>query len=260
MPVTTDSVLLGAWAFTGNDTAPETVLDIGTGCGVLALMMAQRFPHARIDAIEIDGPSAEEARENVQASPWPYRISVIHADFKTFAFSRTYSLIVCNPPYFQQALESPHERRNRARHSNTSGLTYQQLVNGVSRILRDDGTLALILPAATKAAFLKTAMQSRTPMYPSRMTYVITDKKALSRFQAEQHDTFKWSQDLQQIDSLYSVDSLQQKEVRAASLVLMELIKKQTTPLIESLSVYDRNGVDYHPQYKELVRGFYLWA
>ncbi|MDY0174126.1 MAG: methyltransferase, partial [Bacteroidales bacterium] len=146
MPVTTDSVLLGAWTLTGSNPPPdmllETVLDIGTGCGVLALMMAQRFPHARIDAIEIDGPSAEEARENVQASPWQDRISVIHADFKTFAFSRTYSLIVCNPPYFQQALESPHERRNRARHSNTSGLTYQQLVNGVSRILRDDGTLA----------------------------------------------------------------------------------------------------------------------
>jgi tRNA1Val (adenine37-N6)-methyltransferase len=224
MPITTDSVLLGAWAFTGNDTAPETVLDIGTGCGVLALMMAQRFPHARIDAIEIDGPSAEEARENVQTSPWPDRISVIHADFKTFAFSRAYSLIVCNPPYFQQALESPHERRNRARHGSTSGLTYQQLVNGVSRILRNDGTLALILPAATKAAFLKGAMQNRLPLYPSRITYVVTSKKAA-----------------------------------APSLVLMELTKKETTPQVETLYLYDESGVDYHPQYRDLVRDFYLW-
>ncbi len=228
MPVTTDSVLLGAWTLTGSNPPPdmllETVLDIGTGCGVLALMMAQRFPHARIDAIEIDGPSAEEARENVQASPWQDRISVIHADFKTFAFSRTYSLIVCNPPYFQQALESPHERRNRARHSNTSGLTYQQLVNGVSRILRDDGTLALILPAATKAAFLKAAMQNRVPLYPSRITYVVTSKKAA-----------------------------------APSLVLMELTKKETTPQVETLYLYDESGVDYHPQYRDLVRDFYLW-
>ncbi len=225
MPITTDSVLLGAWALTGNNTIPETVLDIGTGCGVLALMMAQRFPHATIDAIEIDGPSAEEARENVQASPWPDRISVIHADFNTFAFSNTYQLIVSNPPYFQQALESPHERRSRARHGNTSGLTYQQLVNGVSRILRDDGTLALVLPAATKAAFLKAAMQSRIPLYPSRITYLVTSKKAT-----------------------------------APSLVLLELLKKQTTPLIESLSVYDSNGIDYHPQYRNLVCDFYLWA
>lgn len=248
MPVTTDSVLLGAWAFTGNDTAPETVLDIGTGCGLLALMMAQRFPHAAIDAIEIDAPSAEEARENVQTSPWPDRIRVVEADFNTYDFSEKYRLIVCNPPYFQQALESPHERRNRARHSTPHSLMYQALIDGVADILEDNGTWALVLPILSKTSFLKTAMQSRTPMYPSRMTYVITDKKALSRLPAEQHD------------GLYSVDRLQKKEVRTASLVLLELTKKPTTPLVETLSLYDDSGVDYHPQYKELVRGFYLWA
>ncbi|MFY9116930.1 MAG: methyltransferase [Bacteroidales bacterium] len=289
MPVTTDSVLLGAWAFSGSHLRPntpldtlsgaspgshpppntlqkatpgasqgtvplgsnstlKTVLDIGTGCGLLALMMAQRFPHAKIDAIEVDGPSAEEAEENVQSSPWKDRISVIHADFNTYNFPGTYQAIICNPPYFQQALESPRQRRSRARHSNPSGLTYQLLINGVSRILRDGGKWALVLPASAKAAFLKEALQNSIPLYPSRITYVVTDKKAPSDFQVVHHDTLSGLQDLQKV------------QTRAVSLVLLELTKKPITPRVDTLYLYDDNGADYHPQYRNLVRGFYLWA
>ena len=193
MPVTTDSVLLGAWAFSGSHLRPntpldtlsgaspgshpppntlqkatpgasqgtvplgsnstlKTVLDIGTGCGLLALMMAQRFPHAKIDAIEVDGPSAEEAEENVQSSPWKDRISVIHADFNTYNFPGTYQAIICNPLFSTGIGKSPPTSQQ-GTPQQPSGLTYQLLINGVSRILRDGGKWALVLPASAKAAF-----------------------------------------------------------------------------------------------------------
>ena len=104
MKVGTDGVLLGAWAEGGTH-----ILDIGTGTGVVALMMAQRFPSANIDAIEIDREAAGQAADNVRCSPFADRVTVTHAALQDFRPSKSYDSIVCNPPYF---LNSYYERRH----------------------------------------------------------------------------------------------------------------------------------------------------
>ena len=104
MKVGTDGVLLGAWASLEN---AATVLDIGTGAGLIALMAAQRNPVARIAAVELDADAACQAAENVQASPWSSRVEVICADAKAYEPGMRFDAIVSNPPYFASSLKSP---------------------------------------------------------------------------------------------------------------------------------------------------------
>lgn len=142
MKVGTDGVLLGAWsrATEGN------VLDIGTGTGLIALMLAQRTQTALIDAIEIDVSSAEQAKENVADSPWNDRVSIQCKSVQEFAEGRTelYDLIVSNPPFFNNAYKAPDTSRNTARH--TDELPPQDLIQISSQLLKDNGLLSLILP------------------------------------------------------------------------------------------------------------------
>ena len=166
MKVGTDGVLLGAWVrLRGNE---QHILDVGTGTGVIALMLAQRTSQsdetqaqaATIIGIDIDRPSAEEAAANFKASPWAGQMAAFAGDFrglgsdpshplKYLAFP--YDLIVSNPPYFVDALKAPDPRRNDARHADS--LTYADLVAGAVRNLAPDGRLALILPADATARF-----------------------------------------------------------------------------------------------------------
>ena len=138
MKVGTDGTLLGAWARGG-----ETVLDIGTGTGLLALMMAQRFPSTHVVGIDIDSEAVRQARENAAASPFAERIRMVEADIKTF-HAAPFNAIVCNPPYFIDSLECPDEQRTLARH--TSALTYRELIVAAQRLLADDGELSLVIP------------------------------------------------------------------------------------------------------------------
>jgi tRNA1Val (adenine37-N6)-methyltransferase len=149
MKVTTDAVLLGAWA---NTMAIDRVLDAGTGSGILALMVAQRT-EALTDAVEIDQEAYQQACDNVKQSPWKERITVYHDSFQHFATASeaSYDLIVTNPPYFKNALQSPDIRKTRARH--TSGWSFEELLKGSSSLLKDNGRLALILPAAEEENF-----------------------------------------------------------------------------------------------------------
>ena len=138
MKVGTDGTLLGAWAKGG-----KTVLDIGTGTGLVALMMAQRFPASHIVGIDIDHEAVGQAKENVVASPFAERVSIVEADVKTYN-AGTFDAIVCNPPYFIDSLECPDKQRTLARHA--SALTYGELMSAAQQLLTSDGELSLIIP------------------------------------------------------------------------------------------------------------------
>lgn len=140
MKVGTDGCLLGAWARGG-----RRVLDVGTGTGVVALMMAQRFPDATVTALDIDADAVSQARQNVADSPFHAQISIHEADFLTFYDAEPYEAIVSNPPFFVQSLPSPDEQRTLARH--TTSLTYETLMKQSFRLLADNGELSIIIPS-----------------------------------------------------------------------------------------------------------------
>lgn len=147
MKVGTDGVLLGAWCRCDGGR----VLDIGTGCGLIALMVAQRNANAIIDAVEINSDSAAEARANFERSPWGDRLSAYCSDIQSYNALDRYDHIVTNPPFFLNSLGSPDEGRNVARHS--VELSFEDLVAAVDRLLSGDGRLSIILPPAEMEHF-----------------------------------------------------------------------------------------------------------
>ena len=142
MKVGTDGTLLGAWALASED--PCRILDIGTGTGLIALMMAQRYPQAQVTALDIDEGAVRQAKENVSASPFADRIIVLKADVLTFEEEEKYDSIVCNPPFFVDSLTCPDPQRTEARH--TVSLGYRQLMEAAFRLLNDDGRFSVIIP------------------------------------------------------------------------------------------------------------------
>lgn len=144
MKVGTDSDLLGALAAGG-----KQVLDVGTGTGVLALMMAQRFPNATITAIDVDENAITDATTNFANSPFSNRISLQHIALQDFAECDVnvahFDCIVCNPPYFDRSLEcAGNDSRTRARH--TSSLPFDALIGGAYRLLQPDGVFSVCIP------------------------------------------------------------------------------------------------------------------
>ena len=140
MKVGVDSILLGSWASTEN---VKKVLDVGTGCGLLALMCAQRFPEAIIQAIDIDSPSINEAADNFRNSPWSERLSAKLTDFNSLN-EGDYDLIISNPPYFNSGIEEIVTNRERARHQDS--LSPERLLEKGSGILSDGGLISMIVP------------------------------------------------------------------------------------------------------------------
>lgn len=146
MKVGTDGTLLGAWAQGGS-----RILDIGTGTGLVALMMAQRFPEAQIVGVEIDANAVEQAKENVAQSPFFRQIEVQCVDINSFESQYLFDSIVSNPPYFDNSLECPDDGRTRARH--TSSLSYAELIAAVKRLLCDEGVFTVIIPSECRSKF-----------------------------------------------------------------------------------------------------------
>ena len=167
MKVGTDGVLLGAWAPV--DQA-HTALDVGTGTGLVALQLAQRNPHLRVTAVEIDAPAAAQAAENVAGSPWPDRIEVVCADFNDFQPDGRFDLIVSNPPYFVDALPCPDRQRNTARHA--GGLNYDLLFRRSARLLSEGGVVSIVIPSEVERAAEDAAWMQG--LYPQRRTRVYT--------------------------------------------------------------------------------------
>ena len=143
MKVGTDGVLLGAWAPV--DQA-STILDVGTGTGLIALMLAQRNPHATITAIDIDKEACEEAAANFKSSPWLSRLTASNVSLQEFlqVSGKKYDLLVSNPPYFSRSMQAPCLRRTHSRHDET--LSIADLIQCSKQLLNDRGTLALVLP------------------------------------------------------------------------------------------------------------------
>ena len=141
MKVGTDGVLLGAWA--ACDGA-KRILDIGTGTGLIALMLAQRNAEAQIHAVEIDETATRRARANFDISPWTERLEVEQTAVQHYSPSEKFDLIISNPPYFVDSLQCPDAKRTTARH--TQDLTFEELDRAVCRLLAEDGIFALILP------------------------------------------------------------------------------------------------------------------
>lgn len=195
MKVNTDGVLLGAvMTITSDD---RRLLDIGTGTGTIALMAAQRLScrtDCRIDAIDIDEPSASEAAANFANSPWADILDAHNLSLNDFAASLKnsdpaqselvlYDLIFSNPPYFDNALQAPEERRNAARHTST-GLSYREILDFASKNLSPNGRVALVLPADTELDLIRYARMSGLHLF--KITRVRTvPRKAPTRIIAE---------------------------------------------------------------------------
>ena len=166
MKVGTDGVLLGAWCPV---EGAQRALDVGTRCGVIALMVAQRNSEAHIDGIDIDPGAIEEATLNFAASPWSERLTAMMADFNHMTSTDSYDLIVSNPPYFTDSLLPPDAARTLARH--TGSLSYRQLIEGAAQRLTDSGMLALISPTDAEGIIIEAAAFASLPV--KRITRVI---------------------------------------------------------------------------------------
>lgn len=193
MKVGTDGVLLGAWA----DVARcNRILDIGTGTGLIALMLAQRC-NAHIDAIDIDTGACLQAEENAEASPFGGRIHVTHAALADFASAcpYKYDLIVSNPPYFDDSLKCPDRQRSTARHTDT--LPLKELLQDAHKLLAPAGRIALILPYDRKETLLESIRMEKlflsketsvTPVpgaQPKRMLIKLTAELPAAPFQPD---------------------------------------------------------------------------
>lgn len=216
MKVGTDGVLLGAWD--SNDNI-HSVLDIGTGTGLIALIKAQRSK-ANITAIEIEENAYLDASQNIQNSPWTERIKVIHTSFQEYLIynSQLFDCAVCNPPYFTNSIRSKTESRTIARHNDK--LPFEALVEGVSRILNKNGHFSVVLPAGVENEFRFLAANVR--LFPSRITRV------------------------------------KPKPSKPISRVLMEFRFEATLKDENELTIETETHHEYLPEFIELVKDFYL--
>jgi tRNA1Val (adenine37-N6)-methyltransferase len=166
MKVGTDGVLLGAWTGVGNAAA---MLDVGTGSGLIALMLAQRS-EALIDAVEVDESACIQARENAAISRWKDRIHIFNDSFQHFAETTMshYDVIVSNPPYFRNSLKPQGKSKSLARHD--VGLNHGVLISAAAGLLTPGGRLALIIPADDSDHVIETAYFNG--LYPSRLLRV----------------------------------------------------------------------------------------
>lgn len=182
MKVGTDAVLIGSWV---NALNSKTILDIGTGTGIIALMLAQKSG-ARIDAIDIDNNAFEQAQENINSCNWKDRITAHHISLQQFVTECTqkYDLIVSNPPYFVDSSKAIEESRSNARH--TDQLGYNELLDGVLNLLNPNGKFYIILPTKEGESFRELAEENK--FYLTKLTRVITradkpEKRLLMRFE-----------------------------------------------------------------------------
>ena len=168
MKVGTDAVLLGAWS--ALDHMPNTILDIGSGTGILALIMAQRSTAELIDALEIDADAYEQCVYNFETSDWGDRLFCYHASLDEFVgeIEDTYDLIISNPPFYTDHFKSRNEARNKARFEDA--LPFEELLTSVSKLLSVTGQLNVIIPFSEEINFISLA--ENVDLYPIRILRV----------------------------------------------------------------------------------------
>lgn len=176
MKVGTDGVLLGAWAHLPK--LPHSyLLDIGTGCGLIALMLAQRSESAEVLGVEIDEKAVVDAQENVNSSPFSERVRVVQTDVLHFSQNNAekFDLIVSNPPYYEEDLICPDSKRAQARHTQGGGLTFAALIRSVDALLNKenaDARFCVILPSTAAVHFVNLAQLHS--LHLTRRTDVVT--------------------------------------------------------------------------------------
>lgn len=174
MKVSTDGILLGAWANLSN---ANSLLDIGTGTGLLALMCKQRSPQLTITAVEVDKNAYQQALQNIAASPWP-NIEVHQQSIQTFNNAQPFDVVIANPPYFNHSLKGNNEARNIARH--TDGLSFVELISAFKKLSHAGSTFSLILPTTEAAVFIELATQNGL-FLNTHCQVKATPNKAISR-------------------------------------------------------------------------------
>ncbi len=214
--VGTDGVLLGAWT---DIEGASRALDIGTGSGLIAIMLAQRHLALHMDAVEIDEASFLQAQQNMQACRWSNRLQIFHQSLQDFAKDTTqqYDLIVSNPPYFNTGTTKQNQAKKNARH--TATLPYQDLLKAVKKMLTNEGRFCLILPTIEGQIFQK---------------------------QAEKYGLF--------CTQLVEVHPKHDKGVER---LLMQFEQIEKPPIISRLVIQFEQRNDYTPAYIELTKDFY---
>lgn len=179
MKVGTDAILLGRWV----EVKPnDVVLDIGTGCGLLPLMLSQKGV-AQVDAVDIDKASIEEATVNFEASQWRDQLKAFCMDIADFRPDRKYDLIVSNPPFFNRYSKCDEERKSRARHNDMT-LSYASLCAVAARLLKPDGRFALVLPLSVTNEFMDAASRVGFSLQ-KRLTIIPIEGKSPNRVNLE---------------------------------------------------------------------------
>ena len=175
MKVGTDAVLLGAWIPLPENC--ENILEIGSGCGVIALMLAQRT-NAKITGIDIDENSIIEAQKNAENSSWKNNVQFIHQNVQDFAQKTTqkFEVIVSNPPFFENSLKSPKPNKNISKHTIT--LSLEQILNMVHILLSENGRFGLILPIEASEKIEKLATEKHLYVTKRMQVYPTPTKKA----------------------------------------------------------------------------------
>ncbi len=220
MKIGTDGVLLGAWCSLEND--PESILDIGSGTGLIGLMIAQRCDAMTIDSVEIDEQAYEQTVENFERSDWADRLFCYHSSFQDFANEmieeeEEYDLIISNPPFYTDDFQTEDDARNRARF--TSSLSFQELIIGATNLLSSAGKFVVIIPFKEEETFVSLAEESKLVL------------QRVCRIQGTPDSEIK--------RSLLEF-SFQEKELTAEELII------------------EISRHNYTESYKELTRDFYL--
>lgn len=216
MKVGTDAVLLGAWK---NPVNSKSILDIGCGSGIIALMMAQKTD-SKIDAIDIDLNSIEEAKTNFENSPWRTNLTAVHASLSEFTkrSENKYDLILSNPPYFNNSLKSPYDTRNISKH--TSTLSHEELLSRIKSLISTDGVFAVIIPFDQMDLFINLALAQSLYCTKKLIIFPTPQKKA--------------------------------------NRIILEFSQNKPNNIEEeNLTIRDDSG-NFTKQYKQLTRDFYL--
>lgn len=168
MKIGTDAVLLGAWTSLTNN--PESILDIGSGTGVIALMLAQRSHAGLIDAVEIDDHAYQQCVKNFENSPWPDRLFCYHASLQEYCqeFEDKYDLIISNPPFYDDNYKSENSQRDLARFQDA--MPFELLIGCISKLLSKSGVFSVIIPFNKENYFIDLA--SKYNLFPNRILHV----------------------------------------------------------------------------------------
>lgn len=215
MKVGTDGILIGAWC---NCIVDKKVFEIGTGSGLISLMLAQRFPQIKIQAIEINKSAYAEAKLNILNSPWSDRITCLHQDARSFHPDTTFDHIVSNPPFFNNGILPKGKERSAQRHASVS-LPFEGILSFAQTYLNERGKLSLILPGNEGRAFIDMAGSSGFSL--RRLTYVLP------------------------------------KEMDWPSRILLEFSKNRGITCVDTLPIRGKNN-KYSEIYQTMTKEFYL--